>query len=155
MNAKVIYSNEKVHVLITHIKDYFVSQRTRNFWQKTRGREREKMKNKKRKVYISTHIYKPQKYKEHLLRINFTHTTTLSVSRMCFPLFARALPSQNHILLCVTHICVHIVNFFNSMSSQRRDRERETDRKSMRSLSILSREKCWFFFLHFSSLDYF
>jgi hypothetical protein len=56
--------------------------------------EREKKdmkKKKKRKVYISVHIHKPQKYKEHLLRINVAHTTTLSTSRMCFPLFARTL----------------------------------------------------------------
>ena len=39
-----------MHVLITHIKDYFVQEekRTRNFWQREKEEEQEKEKEKER-----------------------------------------------------------------------------------------------------------
>jgi hypothetical protein len=54
---------KRVHVLITHMKDYFLEKRESRILTETereRERERKKEKKRKEKVYISTQTHKPQ-----------------------------------------------------------------------------------------------
>ena len=115
---------EMLHVLITHVKDYLF-EKTAFF--DSRRREEERQRERERRKEKRTQIHKPQKYKEHLLRINFTHTTTLSTSRMCFPLFSCVclLIMKSHLHLCVLHPHLHLGNFLIQCQSKARGRERE------------------------------
>ena len=112
---------EMLHVLITHVQDYLIEKKRRNFFfdrRTRREREREEEQKEKKKQ-----IHKPQKYKEHLLRINFTHTTTLSTSPMCFPLFS-CVSSDHQITSSICHIFAFTSRqFFNSISSFSRERD--------------------------------
>ena len=79
MNGKNESEREYARANYSHQR-LFCTGRERGIFLTERESERERGEREKKGIH---------KTAEHLLRINFTHTTTLTMSRMCFPLFSR------------------------------------------------------------------
>ena len=124
-NARANYSHKRLFCTGRRERGIFDREKRK---KNKRNRERRR---KKEKKGIHRHTQNRRTFAPDQL---YTHDNINITSRMCFPLFSLVFPLWNYcIVLCVTYICVYIVNFLIQCQSEERDRKKER-----RGISVLT-----------------